>query len=271
MLRQTGYSGEAKRVVVNTVILAMVSDCLHHIYEALRCMEKRKVVVAHNLFRKPLMDSLGYLSWILADEGEFYDAFTSSEGSEFLSRKLANRRLQILEEAINQIPVGQLFPASAVYHAIFDRKNATGLYGLFQHAIHLVTAKYAELETTRENFNLIFKRYSDNDLYDNLYGTLPRIMLYLSHVIMALFNRMKSMDSGARDAFEARSFLGIYLVEKNLGEVYRRLDFLKIYTCTHCRAPFRVTAHNAARLLLSESYRCVRCRRVQPFPFAWLF
>ena len=41
-------------MAINTITIGMVSDCLHHIYEALRCMERRKVVVAFNLLRKPL-------------------------------------------------------------------------------------------------------------------------------------------------------------------------------------------------------------------------
>ena len=40
----------------------MVSDCLHHVYKALRCLEKRKVIVALNLLRKPLTDKFLYLS-----------------------------------------------------------------------------------------------------------------------------------------------------------------------------------------------------------------
>lgn len=71
-LRKTGYSKEAKRVILNQITIAMVSDCLHHIYEALRCFEKRKSVVAFNLLRKPLKDNLIYLTWMLGDEDDFY-------------------------------------------------------------------------------------------------------------------------------------------------------------------------------------------------------
>ena len=60
----------------------MVSDCLHHLYEALCCMEKRKVIVAHNLLRKPLTDNLMYLSWMLGDEDAFYAAFTAESGDD---------------------------------------------------------------------------------------------------------------------------------------------------------------------------------------------
>lgn len=40
-LVKTGYPAEARRVVINMIIMGMVSDCLHHIFEALKCFEKR--------------------------------------------------------------------------------------------------------------------------------------------------------------------------------------------------------------------------------------
>lgn len=55
VLRKLGYEKQARRVILNQITMAMVSDCLHHIYEALICLEKRKVIVACNLLRKPLL------------------------------------------------------------------------------------------------------------------------------------------------------------------------------------------------------------------------
>lgn len=61
-MREMGLHSEAKRAVMNAITMAKVSDCAHHIYEALRCFEKRKVIPGFNLLRKPLLDSLMYLS-----------------------------------------------------------------------------------------------------------------------------------------------------------------------------------------------------------------
>jgi hypothetical protein len=55
-LRELGRWAEARRVVINAITVAMVSDSMHHLFEALRCMERRKVIVAFNLLRKPLTD-----------------------------------------------------------------------------------------------------------------------------------------------------------------------------------------------------------------------
>lgn len=192
-MRATGYPDEARRVILNTITMAMVSDCLHHLYEALRCMEKRKVIVAHNLLRKPLTDNLMYLSWMLGDEDAFYAAFTAEGGDAVISRAMAGQRLAILETALAALPISNVLTAAFVHQSLFDRNNASGLYGVFQHAVHLVTAKHAELRTEAENFNFIFKNYADDDLYELLYDVLPQLMLYLSHVIVGLFDRMRSM------------------------------------------------------------------------------
>ena len=45
-MREYGYEKEARQVILKQITMAMTSDCLHHLYEALRCFEKRKVVVA---------------------------------------------------------------------------------------------------------------------------------------------------------------------------------------------------------------------------------
>lgn len=65
-MRELGLHSEARRVVLNQITMAMVSDCGHHIYEALICFEKRKVIPGFNLLRKPLLDSLMYFSWMVA-------------------------------------------------------------------------------------------------------------------------------------------------------------------------------------------------------------
>lgn len=95
-MRASGHEAEARRVIVNQVTMAMVSDCLHHIYGALRCLEKRKVIVALNLLRKPLTDNLLYLSWMLGDADGFYHAFTVTSPRGISSSTPKNRRAEIL-------------------------------------------------------------------------------------------------------------------------------------------------------------------------------
>lgn len=274
-LRGTGYQAEARRVILNRITMAMTSDLLHHIYEALRCLEKRKFVVALNLLRKPLMDSLTYLSWMLGDEDAFYAAFERGEPEALALKKLGNHRAKIIEDALAQTGVAEILDAEYIRRAIFDRKFAEGLHGLFQHAVHLITVDYPELKSSPENFNFIFKSHTDEDIYDGVYEVLPPIMLYLSHVVLELFDRIRPMERAGKRGFYVRSSTALHLIgdRAQARDVVRELylPFKNRLHCEHCGSAYRGTIHNAARMLMSETLRCGCCRRVSPFPFSWLF
>jgi hypothetical protein len=272
-MRAAGYEKEARRVILNQITLAMVSDCLHHIYEALRCFEKRKVIVALNLLRKPLTDTLLYLSWMLGNEEEFYRAFTTNSPRGITSSILKARRAEILVQALAKTEVADVLTAEFIDETLFAQANQSGFQKLFQHAVHLITVKRVELETTPENFNFIFKNYADDDLYELVYDVLPQILLYLGHVIIGLFERIAPAEGGGKAAYNARSILGLYLVEGAENEAFalQALANLSRLPCPDCGGLLKVTPHNAARILLAESYRCAECRRTQPFPFSWMF
>ncbi len=272
VLRALGYGDQARRVIINQITMAMVSDCLHHIYEALRCLEKRKMIVALNLLRKPLTDNLIYLAWMAGDEDDFYRTFTAADGG-LTTARLGNRRVELLQKALDRTELASVLDAEFLHRTLFDRRAPEGLYRLFQHAVHLITAKHVEIQTVPENFNFIFKSYADDDIYKAIHYGLPHALLYLGHIVLALFERMEPMDPGAKTAFETRSLLGLYLVEggENTEHALVRLHALTKIKCPGCGAPFSVTPHNAARIVMSESYRCPKCQRVTGFPFSWLF
>lgn len=271
----TGYHAQARRVELNTITMAMVSDCLLHIFEALRCMERRKTVVALNLLRKPLTDSLMYLSWMLGDEDAFYAAFSTGVPEELTQNKLGNIRAKVLGDAIAKTELEGIITADFLQRQLFDPKQPDGLYGLFQHAVHLITMQRVELRTSPQNFNFIFKSPVDDDIYETLYAVLPIILLFVTHVVVELFQRLKPMDPGARVAFGVRTTFGYYLnATPELQEITRKLlsDATNGHVfCDACDLPTKVTLHNARRMVLTESLRCTGCGCKGGFPFSWLF
>lgn len=274
-LKQLGRLDEAKRVAINTITIGMVSDCLHHIYEALRCMERRKVVVAFNLFRKPLLDSLVYLAWMLGDEDGFYEAFANQSPAGLAPKIVGNRRQAILQAALEKTVLKNALKSDWLNSVLFKDSYERGLYKILQRAAHLITVQREAVQTEPENFNFIFKNHAEDDSYEGLYEVLPPVLLFLSHVILGLYDRMKSMDPGARTAFEIRTILGLYTLGDDprwANEVKRILDPLPtLLACPHCKKPIALTKHNSARLLMRESFRCTGCRVVTPFPFSYLF
>lgn len=274
-LRELGLHSEARRVVLNTITVAMVSDCAHHIYESLRCFEKRKIVPAFNLLRKPLLDNMMYFSWMAADEDGFYSAFTAGDPAKINQKTIGNFRKTILEKNIKTSELAGLIEAEDLISIVFDATNPNGLYGLFQHAVHLVTVDRIEIKTSPENFNFIFKSPSDDDVYEILYAVLPMVLLYMTHVVMTLYERIKAMDVGAKKALIFRTVNGYRLLGYARGAALLADAIGSVlshqFKCGDCDAPLKVTEHNVARLLLTDSFRCTQCRRIQPFPLSWVF
>jgi hypothetical protein len=272
-LRVAGFLAESRRVVINTIILALVSDCLHHIHEALRCLEKRKFVVAMNLLRKPLLDSLPYLSWMLGDEDHFYEAFSQKSPVGITKKVLGNFRREMIGKALVKTGAAGSLEARWLDKTLSDPTAKNGLYGLFQHAVHLVTVDRIELRTERGNFNFVFKNPLEDDLYESVYGVLPCILHFLSSVIVELFDGMKRMDRGSKAAFYTRALLGRCLTDHSI-EALPVTQFLEKHAsnfrCVSCNAPFVITRHNATRAIISDSLRCTACRTVSLFPFSWI-
>jgi hypothetical protein len=271
-LHSIGRTDEARRATLNSIVLVMVSDCFHHIFEALHCMERRKFIVALNLFRKPLLDSLIFLSWMLGDEDDFYEAFTTQSPEALTSKIIGNRRSTIFASALSRTEIASTVNAGSLHSMLFDDANERGLYRLLQRAVHLVTAQRIKLRTEPQNFNFIYKRHTDDDVYIAVYDTLPAVMLYLSHVVLGLFDRMQPMDAGSKAAFTVRSIYGLHLVEGDQAiAIQQRLSILSDYVrCSTCNTAPKLTYHNAARILMTESFRCTACKKVTAFPFAWL-
>ena len=273
-LHATGHPEDAKRVILNQITMRLTSDCLHHIFEALRCLEKRKYIVALNLLRKPFKDTLAYLSWMLGDEDEFFQAFTSGNPERLAQRHLGNIRVSIFSKALANTGIGSAMDADLLNEIIYDRKSNQGLEKLFQHAVHLITIDRVELKTAPENFNFVFKSPWDDDVYEHIYNTVPYILLFLAHVIFGLFHRMRKMDDGARLSATARTLFGFTLVMN--GDVVSVQDtlteaFSEHVKCVACQARLNVTRYNATRIVITESFRCTSCGKNNPFPFSWLF
>jgi hypothetical protein len=272
---ELGFHAEAKRVMLNTITMAMVSDCAHHIYEALSCFEKRKAVPAFNLLRKPLVDSLTYLSWMVANEDEFYTEFTSGDPIKITQKKIGNRRREIFNAAIKKTELADVINIDNIVSDIFDPGKGDGIYRYLQHAVHLVTVERIEIKTSPENFNFIFKHPFDDDVYEVLYSVLPAILLYMTHTIMTLYERVKPMDPGAKEALVFRTtnayrFLCHDKGPALLADIMGR-ELSPRFKCGVCDTSLYVTEYNVTRLLLTDSFRCTKCRRLQPFPFSYMF
>ncbi|MCY4377001.1 MAG: hypothetical protein OXC31_24865 [Spirochaetaceae bacterium] len=270
VMQELGYHHASKKVILNTISMAMISDCLHHIYEALTCFEKRKSIVGFNLLRKPLKENLLYLSWMHGRRDEFYCQFMQGDSKYLSQSKIGADRRGIYSDAIQQMPQGDVFDAERIESLIYDRSDRYGFELFFQHAVHLVTIRYPELRTEPENFNFIFKDPRDDDLYEVIYSNLPYLMLFMSHVVMGVFHQMRAMDETSRTLFRIRSMLAYSLIvfpedDDVLQRFHKTIRDLP--RCRNCNRECKLTPYNLSQMLFRAVFRCTYCRKKNPFVF----
>ena len=268
-LRELGYQDASKRVVLNTIRMAMISDCLHHAYEALRCFEKRKVVVGFNLLRKPLIESLLYLSWMCGLEDDFYSQFTEGDPKVLTLHVLSEKRKEIYSAAINGLGHYYMFDPEFLENTINNKRDLNGFQMLFQHAAHLVTTWNPQIQTASENFNFIFKNPFDDDVYDCLYERLQIVLLFMSHVIIELFDRMEKMDEISKPLLEIRTIMAYQLIV-GTDKSQPLSAFEELLTerpkCARCSREGKTTVYNASRMLLRSEFQCTFCGALNPNP-----
>ena len=267
-LRELGYANASKRIIINTISIAMISDCLHHIYEGLRCFEKRKFVVGFNLLRKPLTENLLYLSWLYGNPDEFYEKFTTGDPTLLTLKELGEKRKRIYLETIEDLEHCYLFDADHLNYIINSKKNEGGFQRFFQHAVHLITTWKTEIRTPAENFNFIFKNPADDDIYEFIYQHLPYVLLFMSHVLVGIFDKMQKMDETSKHLFHIRTMLAYDLIT-GPDERCSLSNFEQILTthpiCSKCSTSCKITLYNAVSMLLIAKFRCANCRAVHPF------
>lgn len=272
-LRDTGFDKQVRKILLNQIIMALTSDALLHIFEALKCMEKRKVVVAFNLLRKPLTDNFLYLLWIFCDEEGFFLAFTSGDPAKIKSSVVKQRAVELVMQSISKLEPMIDINGEELHSWIFDTKAADGLQLQFQHAVHLVTTERVELKTSPENFNFVFKDCFEDDIYEHLYEKLPQILYIFALTIFQLFNRIKRADKKSISSLYLRMGLGLgHLIQRGtLSEVNLIIEkMLAPHKCPKCEMPFKLNSKNYLGLVIGDNYKCQNCRTNFNLPFSYL-
>ena len=111
-LEKSGRGELERRLVINQVCNALFADMLHFIYEALRCLEKRKFTVAFTLLRKPFKEGMLILAQMCADEIAFIDKIKSDAKNLLNKRDLDEKSIRDLLAASTKdysIAIGAAF------------------------------------------------------------------------------------------------------------------------------------------------------------------
>ncbi len=263
-----------KKHILGHTILALTSDMLHFLYEALSCIEKRKFSVAFSLLRKPFKEHLFFLSWILADEDDFIRRFESDNYKSFNFPKKFNQELRkkIIADAISRLHSKEAFDEDLIFKLIYSKNHEYGFEPTWQRATHLTTSMGDLLRTEDYSFNFIFENPSDDYYFDFLEGGLPYLMFYLMQVALACFNKIHVTNDKTVDHLIYSSLCVFECISDDKPELMDKTQemFKEFLKCIHCNDELLLNKDNFSRILISEKFNCNGCKLENEFPFYWL-
>lgn len=275
-LDDNGYRSITTELAYKQVIVALLADLCHFIYEALSCSVKCKLTVAYALLRKPLKDNLFYLEWLLADPQDFMRTFHTSPEKTAVDSVCEERKIDIIRGAIIKTRFPGWISADFLYDLRYRKTVSYGFEGLWNKATHLVTTckSYA---TEQMNLNFVFSG-DEEHLYqwNHFYNLVPLILYHAVEVVDALMSTITGWKEDDHNLEIVRRLAGftlwtedvqtenegippIKLVQemmngvqpdcpacsskikfgkRNLGSFYRRGEF----TCTNCHARISIGA-----------------------------
>lgn len=273
LLKKSDLQGPYKHHIVSHLVLALTSDLLHFIYEAMSCFEKRKFSVGFSLLRKPFKENLLFLAWILGDTDDFITRFESNN-SKTLSGTLETQRLEIFGKAIERLRSSDAFSAELIHDLIFSKTNPEGFEPVWQRASHLVTSQGALLKTGDYEINFVFNDPASDHLYALLYKKLPYAMVFAMQVVLEAFALV--LKANERTVTHLMiSTMGCYeslFLPGRKQHVANLLNksFKPFLKCIHCNEPFRINRMNAPSIYLHEVVLCSTCGLNSDFPLYWL-
>ena len=273
VLKGAELKGPYKHHLVSHLLLALTSDMLHFLYEALTCFEKRKFSVGFSLLRKPLKENLLFLAWILGDTDDFIARFEANN-SKTLGGTFENQRLEIFAKAISKLPTNEAFSADLMHDLIFSKTNPNGFEPVWQRATHLVTSQGTLLKTEDYELNFVFLDPSSDALYSLLYKNLPFALIFTMQVVLESFSMILKANERTvshlmlttMGCYESIFLKGNQRISALLNKSFK--PFLK---CVHCDTPFRINKRNAPGIYLHERVICTSCDLSSDFPLYWLW
>lgn len=273
-LREHNLIEPYKHHLISHLVLALTSDMLHFIYEALICFEKRKFSVAYSLLRKPFKENLLFLSWILGDEDDFLERFAANN-YQTLNGVGKERQVEIFAAAIKKLATNDAFDANLIRDIIYSKTHASGFEPIWQRATHLITSQGELLKTEDYGINFIFDNNTDDHYFDILYSKLPYLMIFVAQISLECFGLILKVNEKTFSHLVITT-MGCYeamFLKSKAQPIARMLNknlesFLK---CIHCEAPLRINRDNAPTLYLIEHMQCKSCGLVSQVPLYWLF
>lgn len=172
------------KILISTILPAVLSDSLHCIYEALENSRKAKLGVTYILIRKTLQESMYVLESIILNKLNF--AETVANDPLRLRPKNAGgvegheRRIKEVLEVIGE---NERLDASYIAGLRYNKKVDDSFDGICNHAMHLFT-EHPSIRTDKLNINFIFSGWDQKHTqWAYLYSRLPYLLFYMYQLV----------------------------------------------------------------------------------------
>jgi len=263
---ENGYKKEAYKFLKVHLFFCLLQDFNFYMHESFDCAERGKVSVAFTISRKPIKDTLFYLSWLLVDSTDMLDKFLNENPKKYdVSSFSRDFKLKIFKESVECIDLE--FDESLLFKLIYDRKCEYGLSSIWDQSLHLVTTN-PNYPTEYRNLNFIFSQDQIwKDFWETYYNAIPIILRFSTEIIVKLFESIIVPD-------ENIVFLNSYLrnikfinaTESSNSEIneFTKVLLKSVYvTCEKCLFKFPLTEKVADEVINEFLYTCPKCGNIE--------
>ncbi len=174
-LSKNGHKEIADKIVSRHLIMALISDICHFVYQSLHSAKHYKLSVAYSLVRKPFLENLLVIEQLLIDEKEFLKKFESNPENFDPGKLKDSEKKRLIEQSIEKIQVA-LLNTDIIFEIRFDKKSENGFYAMSNLATHLVTTRHPTFKTESLNLNFIFSGFDEWEMQlDHYYYFFPTV------------------------------------------------------------------------------------------------
>jgi hypothetical protein len=268
-LDDNGYRRVTDELIYKRVIIALLADLCHFVYEALSCSAKCKLTVAYSLLRKPLKDNLFCLEWLLADPQGFIRTFRATPEKTASGSVSEDRKFAIIKGARAKTEWPDWISADLVHDLRYKKALSYGFEGLWNKAIHLVTTckPYA---TEQMNFNFVFSGHESHlGQWNHFYTFVPLLLCHSVQVVDALLSNFTHRDDFKHSLGLARTLAGLALWADSIRPENERIPSAEIaremmndlqLDCPACSHKVKFNRRSLESLYRHGEFVCAHCR-----------
>lgn len=272
-LNNKGYSRVALDVMYRMVIIGLLSDFCHFIYEGLKTSEKGKLAVSFSLFRKPFKDNLLLFEWLLADPADFLFRFCK-EAEHFAPDQIRpDQRIKLIDKARKKLPSAKVFNSKILHGLRYEKNTEYSLEHFWHRATHIVTCSKSH-KTENMNLNFVFSQDEDRfDQWEFLYEKVPLLMYYATEVIETLLTSLVKIPSPILLLNQAKRQLGFLFWQQDfyrenapseITHLLRELVEKNIAPCKFCSVEI-TGMENTYNFIHHNVIVCPHCNRTNSF------